>query len=247
MLRKHERMRFGIVTIFPELFDAFFRVGLLGKAIESGLVTEARVTPRSFATDKHRSVDDEPYGGGGGMVMRPGPLLEAVESLETPYGASHRILLTPSGKPFTQADAQRLSTHSFITLTCGRYEGIDERVSAHMAEELSIGDFVLMGGEVAAMVLMESVARLIPNVLGNPMSAQNESYTHNLLEYPHYTRPESFRGQHVPSVLLCGDHQKIAAWRHQQALERTRARRPDLIQSASTQSQHIELTPKKNS
>lgn len=222
-------MRFGIVTIFPELFDAFFRVGLLGKAISRGVIHEQRVSPRSFAKDKHRSVDDEPYGGGGGMVMCPGPLMEAVESLESIHGPSYRILLSPQGKRFDQADAQRLSEQSFISLVCGRYEGVDERVGQYMTEEFSIGDFVLMGGEVAAMVLMESIARLLPDVLGNPQSAVHESFSQPLLEHPHYTRPETFRGSQVPAVLLSGDHQKVEVWRHQQALARTAARRADLI------------------
>lgn len=222
-------MRFGIVTIFPELFDTFFRVGLLGKAIDRGVVMEQRISPRNFAKDKHRSIDDEPYGGGSGMVMCPGPLIEAVEHLESANGPSHRILLSPQGKRFEQADAQRLSALSFISLVCGRYEGVDERVGQYMSEEFSIGDFILMGGEVAAMVLMESICRLLPDVLGNPESVVHESFSQPLLEYPQYTRPENFRGSRVPEVLLSGDHQKIAAWRQQQALARTAARRADLI------------------
>ncbi len=222
-------MRFGIVTIFPEFFDAFFEVGLLGKAIGSGLIAETRLSPRLFTTDKHRSVDDEPYGGGGGMVMRPGPIIDAVERLEAEHGVSRRVVLTPSGKKFTQGDARRLSAETHIVLVCGRYEGIDERVSGQMSEELSLGDFVLMGGETAAMAVMECIARLVPGVLGNPVSAVQESFNDGLLEHPHFTRPESFRGEQVPEVLRSGDHQKIATWRRIQSLARTRARRPDLL------------------
>ncbi|MCB9667258.1 MAG: tRNA (guanosine(37)-N1)-methyltransferase TrmD [Myxococcales bacterium] len=222
-------MRFGIVTIFPEFFVPFFTGGILGKAIASGLVAETCLSPRLFATDKHRSVDDEPYGGGGGMVMRPGPIISAVENLEALHGVSRRILLTPSGTPFTQNDAVRLSSERHIVLVCGRYEGIDERVSAQMCEELSIGDFVLMGGETAAMAVIECIARLVPGVLGNPISSVQESFNEGLLEHPHFTRPVSFRGQHVPEVLRSGDHQQIAAWRRAQSLARTRARRPDLL------------------
>jgi len=224
-------MRFEILTLFPEIFDSFLASGLIQKAMESGLLEVERLSPRDFAVDKHHSVDDAPYGGGSGMVMRPEPLMGALESLdERRSGAStRRILLTPQGAPLTQAMAQRLSSEACLTLVCGRYEGVDERVRERMDEEISLGDFVLLGGEVAAMALLESVSRLLPGVIGNQASVEDESHVAGLLEYPQYTRPAEFRGEAVPPILLSGDHAKIASWRRQQALKRTRDRRPDLL------------------
>lgn len=226
-------MRIEVITLFPELIEAHLRVGLLGKAVEAGLLTTAAISPRDFATDRHRSVDDAPYGGGSGMVMTPGPLLGALEQLDAKrHAPTRRILMTPQGRLFRQRDAYRLAMLQSITLVCGRYEGIDERVHEAMDEELSIGDYVLFGGEVAAMAVIEAVARLVPGVLGNAESLEEESHSRGLLEYPHYTRPRVFREKAVPDILLSGDHEAIAAWRREAALRRTRERRPDLLAEA---------------
>jgi tRNA (guanine37-N1)-methyltransferase len=219
--------RYQVVTLFPELFDVL-SVGLLGKAREDGLIGFEIVSPREFTHDKHRSVDDAPYGGGSGMVLRPGPIVDAVEHLD-PEHRSRRILLSPQGKPFTQADALRLVREPAILLVCGRYEGFDERIRAEVDEELSLGDFVLLGGEIAALAVIEATARLIPGVLGNEASTEEESHRHGLLEYPQYTRPWEFRDRSVPEILRSGHHAAIARWRRKEALRRTRARRPDLL------------------
>ena len=230
-------LRFHLVSVLPEIFDSFVATGLVGKAIEKGLVSIDRVSLRDFAHDKHRSVDDTPYGGGSGMVMNPGPLVEAMEAAEAAELARSgvrptRILLTPQGEPFTQARARELSGRGALTLVSGRYEGIDERARTRMDLEISLGDFVLMGGEVAAMALVEATARLVPGVLGNATSIEEESHAAGLLEYPHYTRPAEFRGEPVPPALLSGHHAQIAAWRREQAIVRTAQRRPDLIARA---------------
>jgi tRNA (guanine37-N1)-methyltransferase len=230
-------LRFHLVSVLPEIFESFVATGLVGKAIEKGLVTIDRISLRDFARDKHRSVDDTPYGGGSGMVMNPGPLVEAMESAEAAELARSgvrptRILLTPQGEPFTQARARDLAGRGALTLVSGRYEGIDERARTRMDLEISLGDFVLMGGEVAAMALVEATARLVPGVLGNATSIDEESHAAGLLEYPHYTRPAEFRGEPVPAALLSGHHAQIAAWRREQAIVRTAQRRPDLIARA---------------
>ncbi|MDJ0765917.1 MAG: tRNA (guanosine(37)-N1)-methyltransferase TrmD [Myxococcota bacterium] len=217
---------FHIATIFPELFDAFTRTSLIGKAIQKGLVYIDTINPRNFARDRHSSVDDAPYGGGAGMVMRPGPILDLLDAIRS----DHAILLSPQGQPFCQASAQRLTNYTSILLFCGRYEGVDDRVRSRFDEEISIGDFVLCGGEVAAMAIVETLVRLIPGVLGNPSSTVEESFSDGALEYPHYTRPETIQGLSVPSVLLSGDHARIARWRRRQSLLRTMQRRPDLFQ-----------------
>jgi tRNA (guanine37-N1)-methyltransferase len=227
-------MRFEIVTLFPELIDAFAGVGLIARGIEGGVLSIEALNPRQFATDKHGSVDDAPFGGGSGMVMLPEPLLAAFEALdaraaETGRAKGRRILLSPSGDPFTQATAARLASLPAVMLICGRYEGVDERVAELCDEQLSLGDFVLNGGEVAAMAVIEATARLLPGVLGNASSALEESHSAGVLEYPQYTRPRSFRGREVPAALLSGNHAAIARWRRAQALARTRARRPDLF------------------
>ena len=227
-------MRFELVTIFPELIDAFAAVGLIARGVETGVLAIEAQNPRKFATDKHASVDDAPFGGGSGMVMMPEPIAQTIEAFdaraaEAGKPRSRRILLSPSGEPFTQAIAQRLAAMPGVLLVCGRYEGIDERVAELCDEQLSLGDFVLNGGEVAAMAVIEAVARLLPGVLGNASSALEESHSAGLLEYPQYTRPRSFRGQEVPEILLSGNHAGIARWRRAQALARTRARRPDLF------------------
>jgi tRNA (guanine37-N1)-methyltransferase len=226
------RLRYQIVTLFPELFDVL-SVGLLGKAGADGLLAFELVSPRDFTHDKHRSVDDAPYGGGSGMVLRPGPFVEAIERLD-PERRSRRVLLSPQGKPFAQSDALRLARadggdEAAILLVCGRYEGFDERIRREVDEEISLGDFVLLGGEIAALAVIEATARLIPGVLGNEDSTEEESHRHGLLEYPQYTRPWEFRGQSVPEILRSGHHAEIARWRRKEALRRTRARRPDLL------------------
>ncbi len=221
-------MRFEVITIFPELFDSFLAKGLVAKAHANGTIQVVRTNPRDFATDKHRSVDDAPYGGGSGMVMLPGPILTALESRES-GGRLHRVLLTPQGRPFTQAIARRLAERPAVALVCGRYEGVDERVRDAMDEQISLGDFVMTGGEVAAMAVIEAAARLLPGVLGNPESTRDESHAQGLLEYPQYTRPPDFRGQRVPDVLLSGDHGAVARWRRKEALRRTRRERPELF------------------
>jgi tRNA (guanine37-N1)-methyltransferase len=221
-------MRFEVITIFPELFDSFLQKGLVAKAHESGLIRVAFGNPRDFAKDRHKSVDDAPYGGGSGMVMMPGPILEALEACERGQRV-HRVLLSPQGKPFDQAAARRLSSLPAVALVCGRYEGVDERVRAAMDEQISLGDFVLTGGEVAAMALIEATARLLPGVLGNLDSTRDESHAAGLLEYPQFTRPPEFRGQRVPDVLISGDHAAIARFRRKESLRRTREVRPDLL------------------
>jgi len=221
-------MRFEVITIFPELFSSFLEKGLVAKAHAAKTIEVVRTNPRDFANNKHRSVDDAPYGGGSGMVMMPGPILDALESRET-GGRLHRILLTPQGKPFTQATARRLAALPAIALVCGRYEGVDERVRNAMDEQISLGDFVMTGGEVAAMAVIEATARLLPGVLGNIVSTHDESHADGLLEYPQYTRPPEFRGEAVPEILLSGDHAAVHRWRRKEMLRRTRQERSDLF------------------
>jgi tRNA (guanine37-N1)-methyltransferase len=216
-----------LVSLFPEMFASVLGAGLLGKTIASGKVSIAHVNPRDFAEDRHRSVDDTPYGGGSGMVMMPGPIAGALESIAGPV---RRILMTPQGTPFRQADAERLAQAPALALVCGRYEGVDERVRGLVDEEISVGDYVLLGGELAALIVIEATVRLLPGVLGNPASTVDESHVRGLLEYPQYTRPAAFRGHRVPDVLTSGDHGRIARWRRREALLRTRARRPDLFE-----------------
>jgi tRNA (guanine37-N1)-methyltransferase len=225
------KLDFEILTLFPELFDSFLTASLLGKAIEGGLVAVTRTNPRDFGVGKHRSVDDSPYGGGPGMVMRPEPLAAAVEAVEAARGPCHRILLSPQGRLFDQPMAEALAQRPRILLMCGRYEGIDDRVTAMFAHDVvSIGDYVLSGGEVAAAVIVEAVSRLVPGVIGKNESTVDESHAAGRLEYPHYTRPPEFRGASVPEVLLSGDHAAIEAWRRRESLRRTLARRPDLVE-----------------
>jgi tRNA (guanine37-N1)-methyltransferase len=219
-----------IVTLFPELFDGFLGAALLGKAIAGGLVAVHRTNPRDFAPGRYKQVDDTPYGGGPGMIMRVEPIAAALEAVEAARGPSHRILMTPQGRRLDQARAGELAALPRLTFVCGRYEGVDERVGQSLChEQLSIGDFVLSGGEVAAAVVIEAVTRLIPGVLGCGLSAADESFTAGRLEYPQWTRPAEWRGQAVPAILSSGDHQAVARWRRQQALRRTLERRPDLV------------------
>ena len=218
-------MKFTVVTILPELIEPALAAGVVGRAREAGIIEVHAITPRDFTHDRHRTVDDTPYGGGPGMVMKAEPLLAAIDKA----GLGHRVLLTPAGKPLTQARVQQLAALPHVVLVCGRYEGIDERViELAIDEELSIGDYVLSGGELGALVVIDAVARLVPGTLGEPASAVDESHSEGLLEYPQYTRPPELAGLTVPAVLTSGNHAAIAAWRRQQALVRTQARRPDL-------------------
>ncbi|MFQ5666860.1 MAG: tRNA (guanosine(37)-N1)-methyltransferase TrmD [Candidatus Binatia bacterium] len=222
-------MRFHILTLFPELFSSVLSSTMLQKAQERGMVRFELHNIRDYAGDKHRVTDDAPYGGGDGMVMKPEPVVAALESVGTAPARPWRVLLSPQGRPFTQTRAAALAQLNEITLVCGRYEGVDERVRAFVDEELSVGDFVLSGGEVAALVIVDAVSRLVPGVLGGEHSACVESFSDGLLEYPQYTRPPEFRGMRVPEVLRSGDHRAIARWRREQALRRTLERRPDLL------------------
>lgn len=229
-------MRYCVVTLFPELIGRFCAEGLLGKAASSGRIVIDTITPRDFTADRHRTVDDIPYGGGSGMVMMPGPLVDAMEEAErraeaAGAGRAWRVLLTPQGEPFTQAHARALSARPALTLVCGRYEGIDERARRRVDQEVSLGDFVLMGGEIAALAVIEATARLLEGVLGNRESIEEESHARGLLEYPQYTRPAVFRGEEVPEVLVSGHHAKVAEWRRREAFARTLARRPDLVRA----------------
>ncbi len=224
-------MLVDIVTIFPAYFASPLAAGLLGKAGERGLVQVHLHDLRTWAADRHHSVDDAPFGGGAGMVMLPGPWFEALDALQAD-GPAHVVLLAPVGRRFDQATATRLAGEPRLVLCCGRYEGVDERVRSRVDEVLSIGDFVLAGGEAAALVVLDAVARLVPGVMGNAASAADESFAAGLLEYPQYTRPAVYRGLEVPAVLRSGDHGAIARWRHDQAVERTRRLRPDLLDRA---------------
>jgi tRNA (guanine37-N1)-methyltransferase len=221
-------VRIDVVTLFPEMFDGPLGHSILGRAIAEGHVEVRFVNPRDFTSDRHRTVDDYPYGGGPGMVMKPEPLFLAVESIVRPD--SEVILMSPAGRVFDQQLAGALAQREHLILVCGHYEGVDARVSEHLATtELSIGDYVLTGGELAAMVVIDAVTRLLPGVLGHAESAGDESHSKGLLEYPQYTRPSEFRGWSVPEVLLSGNHAEIARWRRRQSLERTAERRPDLM------------------
>ncbi|MGB5368577.1 MAG: tRNA (guanosine(37)-N1)-methyltransferase TrmD [Polyangiales bacterium] len=226
-------MRFEIVTLFPELFEVL-QSGLLGKAQHAGTIDVQAITPREFTTDRHRTVDDSPYGGGSGMLLMPGPIAETLEHLDEARGGqpTRRVLLTPQGQRFSQSHARRFSELGSLTLICGRYEGFDERIRSLVDEEISLGDFVLLGGEAAALAVIEATARLVPGVLGNDASADDESHADGLLEYPQYTRPEEFRGQNVPDILRSGNHAAIARWRRKESLRRTLERRPDLLETA---------------
>lgn len=226
-------MRFDIFTLLPEVFGPYLQASILEKAASRGLIEVQVHNIRDYTHDKHHITDDTPYGGGGGMVMKAEPMFAAVESVLGAPPNCPVILLTPQGRVFNQAIATELSGHERIALLCGRYEGIDERIRAHLAtDQISIGDYVLTGGELPAMILIDAVSRLLPGVLGDPDGAADDSHASGLLEYPHYTRPPEFRGQGVPDVLLSGDHAKIAKWRREQSLLRTLRQRPDLLATA---------------
>ncbi|MCQ8186288.1 tRNA (guanosine(37)-N1)-methyltransferase TrmD [Parvularcula maris] len=223
--------RAGIVSLYPDAFPGPLGVGVLGRGLKDGLWSYDVYNPRDFAGDKHRTVDDTPAGGGPGMVMRADVLARTIDAAESVPGP--KLLLSPRGRPFSQARAHELAEGSGALFVCGRFEGIDQRViEARGLEEISLGDFVLAGGEVAAMAMIEACVRLLPGVLGAPASREEESFEQNLLEYPQFTRPREFEGRPIPDVLLSGDHQKIHQWRRAEALTLTRARRPDLLGEA---------------
>lgn len=226
-------MRFDVFTLLPETFSPYLQASILQKAAERGLLEFQVHNIRDYTHDKHHTTDDMPYGGGGGMVMKPEPVFEAVESVLGMPPACPVILLTPQGRVFNQQIAMELATQSQIALLCGRYEGVDERIREHLvSDEISIGDYVLTGGELPALILIDAISRHVPGVLGDPTGAEDDSHTGGLLEYPHYTRPPQFRGWGVPEVLLSGDHGKIARWRREQSIRRTLAKRPDLLERA---------------
>ena len=219
-------MQINVVTIFPEFFASPLEVSLVGKALEDGTVQIVLHDLRDHGKGAHRQVDDTPFGGGAGMVMMIEPLAEVLEPLQE----SHRVLLTPAGSPLSQETLDRWAKLDELTLVCGRYEGVDDRVAEHLVdEETSLGDYVLLGGEIGAMAIIEGVTRLLPGVVGNPDSLESESFRNGLLEEPQYTRPADFRGWQVPEVLLSGDHGKVEEWRREQRLKRTQKRRPDLL------------------
>ena len=227
-------MRFDILTLFPDMFSSPFQESILAKAIGKGLIEVRTINIRDFALDKHQVVDDAPYGGGQGMVMKVEPIARAIERVKLENPSAWTIYLTPEGKPLNKEILRDLSSQSHLILLCGRYEGVDERVrQLFVDEEISIGDYVLTGGELAAMVLIDAVSRLLPGVLGSDRSAEEDSFFGSLLEYPQYTRPASFRGHNVPEVLLSGNHQAISLWRRKEALRRTWLRRPELLSEAS--------------
>ena len=234
-------MQFEVFTLLPEVFPPYLDSSILNRARQRGLVDVRLHNIRDWARDKHHTTDDMPYGGGGGMVMKPEPVFEAVEAILGPTDSLRDaskagcpvILLTPQGRVFTQAVARELSGHERIALICGRYEGFDERIRSLATDEISVGDFVLTGGELPALILIDAVTRLLPGALGDPTGAEDDSHASGLLEYPHYTRPPEYRGMTVPEVLLSGDHAKIEKWRREQSLLRTLERRPDLLEKVN--------------
>ncbi|MBI4760982.1 MAG: tRNA (guanosine(37)-N1)-methyltransferase TrmD [Chloroflexi bacterium] len=240
-------MQFEVFTLLPEVFPSYLESSILKRAIQRGLLDVRLHNIRDYTHDKHHTTDDTPYGGGGGMVMKPEPIFEAVETVlglaphpTPPKPASNIpiILLTPQGRVFNQRIAEELARCERIALLCGRYEGVDERVREHLVtDEISVGDYVLTGGELPALILIDAVSRLIPGVLGDPTGAEDDSHAMGLLEYPHYTKPAEFRGWKVPEILLSGDHGKIERWRREQALLRTFQKRPDMLEKANLSEQ----------
>jgi tRNA (guanine37-N1)-methyltransferase len=222
-------LNFTIVTLFPAMFESPLNHSILKKAQEKGLISIVLVNPRDYTTDRHRITDDYPYGGGQGMVMKPEPLVAAIEGVKIRMPRAKVILLSPQGRVFHQTSAAELAKEEELVLICGRYEGVDERVKDFIDDEISIGDYTISGGEPAATVVIDAVSRLVPGVLGNARSAGDESFSNGLLEYPQYTRPEEFRGAKVPEALLSGDHERIRQWRRQMSVRQTQKRRPDLI------------------
>jgi tRNA (guanine37-N1)-methyltransferase len=227
-------MEFDVFTLLPEVFPPYLDSSILQRARQRNLIDVRIHNIRAWAADKHHVTDDEPYGGGGGMVMKVEPVFAAVESICGPAPAFPIILMTPQGRPFSQAVALELARQPRLALVCGRYEGVDERIREHLAtDQISIGDYVLTGGELPALIIIDAVARLLPGVLGDPDGAFDDSHAGGLLEYPHYTRPPEFRGWRVPDILLSGDHGRIEKWRRKQSLLRTLRQRPDLLEKAS--------------
>lgn len=235
-------LRFDVITLFPGMFTSPLQESILYKAQRKGLVRVTVHDLRRFTEDKHKTADDKPYGGGAGMVMKVEPLVKALEQVRGCDEPSTTVLLTPQGALFSQEKARQLSMCSRVVLVCGRYEGVDERVLGFVDEELSIGDYVLSGGEIPAMVVIDAVARLIPGVVGDEASVREDSFANGLLKYPQYTRPPQFRGFDVPEVLLSGDHERIRQWRRREALRKTVARRPDLIARVSSTLSREEIT-----
>jgi len=234
-------IRFDILTVFPEMFTSFCGCSLLKKALDKGLIFIALHDIRSYAEDKHRMTDDAPYGGGGGMVMKVEPIDKALMSIATVAEEVPVVLLTPQGEPFCQEIAEEMAALPQLVLVCGHYEGVDERVRVNLiTREISIGDYILTGGELSAMVLVDAVSRLVPGVLGNSESAGADSFSMGLLEYPHYTRPAEYKGWKVPEVLLSGNHREIELWRRRQSLLRTLRRRPDLLEQVELTKQEKE-------
>ena len=244
-------MQFEVFTLLPEVFPSYLETSIIKRARERDLINVRVHNIRDYTHDKHHTTDDTPYGGGGGMVMKPEPVFEAIETVlglnsdQTPPEPASNIpiiLLTPQGRVFNQSIAQELSAHPHIILLCGRYEGIDERIREHLVtDEISIGDYVLTGGELPALILIDAIARLLPDVLGDPTGAQDDSHAMGLLEYPHYTRPPEFRGWKAPDILLSGDHAKIDKWRREQALLRTFKKRPDMLEKAELSKQDMKF------
>lgn len=231
-------MNIQVLSLFPDMFDGVFNASIMKKAQDKGAVTFDVTDFRSFSNNKHNQVDDYPYGGGAGMVLKPEPLFNAVEALQAQGKKPRIILMCPQGEQYSQKKAEELALEEDLIFLCGHYEGYDERIREHLVtDEISIGDFVLTGGELAAMTIIDSVVRLLPGVLGQEASHINDSFSTGLLEHPHYTRPADFRGMKVPDVLMSGNHAKIAEWREEQSLKRTFERRPDLLEN-------IDLTPK---
>jgi len=226
-------MKFDVLTLFPAMFASPFADSILGKAADRGLIEISAHNLRDWAEGRHKVTDDTPYGGGEGMVMKPEPVARALKALRNENPASRVLLMSPQGRPFRQADARKLADESGLILVCGRYEGFDERIRTLVEEEFSLGDFVVTGGELPAMVIIDAVARLVPGVLGNHASAASDSFSDGLLEYPHYTRPADFQDQRVPEVLLSGNHAAIARWRRKEQLRRTLLRRPELLAGAN--------------
>ena len=238
-------MQFDVFTLLPEVFSPYLDSSVLQRARQSGLIDVRIYNIRDYARDKHHTTDDTPYGGGGGMVMKPEPMFEAVESVLGREADCPVVLLTPQGRVFSRTVADELSRHERLALICGRYEGVDERIRQNLVtDEISIGDYVLTGGELPALILIDAVARLLPGVLGDPDGASDDSHASGLLEYPHYTRPPEFRGESVPDVLLSGDHARIAKWRREQSLLRTLKRRPDILEKAELSKEDLEFLKK---
>ncbi len=226
-------IRFDILTLFPDMFQSPFASSVLKKAIDRGVIRVSVFNIRDFTTDKHHVVDDSPYGGGSGMVMKAGPIVEGIEWIKSTNGSPRVILMTPQGVTFNHGEAIRLSQYDHLLFVCGRYEGVDERVRKYIDEEISIGDYILTGGELAVMVVIDAVSRFVPGVLGSGTSVLEESFADTLLEYPQYTRPRVFRGKGVPEVLMSGNHRQITHWRRKEALKRTLVRRPDLLEKGN--------------